>query len=640
MSEKKVFIKERLTIAEKIDLFESYLKDNEKSKKIIATTTYRGYPIGLYMAAIRHDLLANTPQIKRYTEESIKRLKDLGLLDTKIESTKSEKIARLIDFVKNNPILWKSNKTRDTQEVVNHYLEQIGQSKDNEKREQLIQLFDRAKSDYTYLRIRKSKGKLSEEDIELLCKNRVGGVFREKEFINEIVEEYGKENNSKARILRKQLVMDTRKKDTLDYAEYKEKYLQDLIDGNNSFVTQKGAELYIKNFDLSEPDMISRKGYYNGLLQTLCNRKIGVVITDEIKQILDFSIENSDLTSNEKAILKLRYSDNNKLTTFKEIGKILEVTATRADQCFNIALKKYEQLPSIRMLREYLEKTENKREEFIREYFKNNDIFIQADIKELPKEERRRLENIFGNMHLEERMVAKQKSKEDKAKKLEFNNLNLTQNTYKILQKKEIKNMYDLIKMSKEAIIQIRGLGEKKYNELKDFANSKGYCIDQPDYLIKNELMAQCIKDAMEGKDYIAVEEVNPKEEEEKQGTSIDELNLSARCLGRLYKSGINTIEELTQMTVEQIKQKIGDTTYNILQEKFKEKGLEFAEDQVNTEEDKLQMSKGQEGTTEEIENADEETLIEIIKRQQKIIEEQQQEIEELEKKYKTEQNK
>lgn len=540
----KVFRKPRLTLKEKIDLFESYLKDKKDGETIVSSTTYKGYPLGLYLATIRHEILKNPLKPKKYTKELEKRLEDLGLLNVRVESNKTEKITRLIEFVKNNPELWKKNYRSDTETTVARYLDEIGESKNIQKREELIQLLDRARADYDYLRIRHSKGKLKEDDIKKLRDGKVGGVFREKEFIEEIVEQYGKNDKKNARVLKKQLNRDTRKQASASYEEYKEKYIQNLLKGRVPFENSYESRLYIKNFDLSEPDMISRNGYYNALLQELFHRQTGFIITDEIKEIMDWAMENTDLTEAEQTVLKLKYGEVDKLKTLEEMSKVLKVSGTRAGQCLKKALIKYSQLPSIQALGEYFERTQEQQEEFVRRYFKYNNIFIKNDIDELPEELKAELKSTIKSMHLQERIKAKQKEKDEKAKQIGIRKLDIHTGTGLILTKNGIETLYDLTQMTEKEIKNLRGLGLYKYSELEKVISDIGYSIGKPQYLVQSELIAECITDALDGKKY----KINNQGEREEDRTSITEENNEKKKLVEKIKKEQRIIEGQEQV--------------------------------------------------------------------------------------------
>ena len=156
-----------LSVSKKIDLFERYLKENS-NESIHSNTIFEGYNIGRILIQLRY-LMKNN--LIKYNSEEFKRMENLGLLENTKE-TIYVKIKRLKQFCEKHPYAF-SNIYR--------------LRKDLNKKEKME--FEKVFKDYTYIRERKSRGKLPQKLEEELNNSQIGGVFK-KEDIGELYEKY------------------------------------------------------------------------------------------------------------------------------------------------------------------------------------------------------------------------------------------------------------------------------------------------------------------------------------------------------------------------------------------------------------------------------------------------------------------
>ena len=509
----------KLTRSEKVKIVlecTEYLKNKGENGAIVASTVYKDYPVGQYLIGIRHDILNGGENSKKYSEDEKRKLTEQGLLEIKIVR-KTKRIDRLMKFVRDYPKLWDIKDGKNSETAVDEYIKLTEQMEHIENREELIKLLERARSDYAYLRANKSRKKLTEAQITDLDKSKISKVFGDERF--------------------------------------RDKYIKDIIGGKEPHRTKKEKRVFIKNFDLAEPDMICRKGYYCSLLQTLFDRKTGIVLTDDIKRIIEFSMNNSNLTANEKFVIKLRHSDPNKLLTFGKIGGRLGVSSARAGQTLKYAFQKLSELPTIKMLGVYLKKVEKQNAQFIKQYFENNDISIGKDAREILGEERNILESLFNDMHLDERMKAKQQEKDEQAKMIGIDVIgeisDLAIGTCQRLEKNGIKNLYDLLQISEKDMQKIRGFGIGKYKKIIESVQFRyGFTLGKPDYLVNNELMAECIKDIIEEKDYKTIEGES-KEKEIQDYTDEDIDRMPEEELRKLIKKQQKLIKQQERIITE-----------------------------------------------------------------------------------------
>lgn len=662
--------KRNLTIEEKIVLFERYIKETNGEGKIIANTVYEGYPIGGYLTIIRSEL-NREKTAKKYSQEEVGKLRGLGLLDKK-KMTINERADRLERFVQNNSELWRLNTGRDINESISEYIALTGKEED---REQLSQLLKEANEDYDYIRARKSQGKVSDEIIKRLKSAGVGRVFKENtdQYIDEIVEKYEIEESKKhenTEVFRNQLIRDMRRFKNLD--SFRKEYIQALIEGKRLLKNSEEEKFYVTNFDLTQPDMVNRDDYYINVLKEVffaaksSNRKksdlkTGFIITDEIKEIIDFELENGKFKENERKLIKLRCGYNNGEP--KTLEKIAESFGTSKSNVGQSATNAFKKCKNIAGLYEYFEKSKEKREDFIREYFKRHDIFDASDVKEFSEADREKLENIIGTMSIKDRIEAKKIEREENSKLLMIDEMGFNSNIYQALKREQLNTLYDLTTKLSDEVKQIEGVTKSGFDRVRLKLKSLGYYFSEEVKTEELEIQNLCIKDVIEGKPF-EIKKRNTLQEEkqdEKQDeqeidddlpkTPIEELDLSVRAYNRLKRLGIDTVEQLKSKSEDETMQTgLTKKCFEEAIEKMHSMELDFSSEDEETKledmiENQLQDIANQEQKTDEngvnaenienaenAENIEKQKLIQKILEQQKIIAEQQKEIEELKK--------
>lgn len=138
-----------LFLEQKISLFQDYIDDNPE-EPIIISTIYKGYPIGQMLISLRSQIKTKPESV---SQEHYEKLKEMGLLENRHESTIEEKIDRLEEFCKSNPDLWYTSiHEQNIESFINDNIS------DREK-EELLKKLDIVKKDYAYIRDRMSKRK-------------------------------------------------------------------------------------------------------------------------------------------------------------------------------------------------------------------------------------------------------------------------------------------------------------------------------------------------------------------------------------------------------------------------------------------------------------------------------------------------
>ena len=92
----------RVTLEEKIQIFERFSKTGEE---LLGNTKFEGHPIGQWAIQIRSILKRGDREkrLNNLTEEQLKRLENIGILERRIDSTIDEKIDALIAWRKKYP---------------------------------------------------------------------------------------------------------------------------------------------------------------------------------------------------------------------------------------------------------------------------------------------------------------------------------------------------------------------------------------------------------------------------------------------------------------------------------------------------------------------------------------------------------
>lgn len=135
-----------LFLEQKIGLFQDYMANNPE-EPIIISTTYKGYPIGQMLIALRSQIKTKPESV---SQEHYEKLKEMGLLESRNESTIEEKIDRLEEFCKSNSELWY---TSIHGQNIESSIDSIISDKE---KEELLRKLEVAKKDYDYLRTRMS----------------------------------------------------------------------------------------------------------------------------------------------------------------------------------------------------------------------------------------------------------------------------------------------------------------------------------------------------------------------------------------------------------------------------------------------------------------------------------------------------
>lgn len=186
-------------------------------------------------------------QVYDYTENINEIIRKIEYLTSREKISK--KVNRLADFCKNNPVLWISG---------DDFLNSI---EDETERKNLEEQLEQALVDYSYIANRDSRGKLSNEHIEILREAGVGRKFGYKKEIEDIASRYSYDD---IKDFKKFLYCACAEYGSID--NFRQHYIRELCNGGdnkysvgnvlNRYVNNiKDLDKYfITNFDISSPN--------------------------------------------------------------------------------------------------------------------------------------------------------------------------------------------------------------------------------------------------------------------------------------------------------------------------------------------------------------------------------------------------
>ncbi len=177
--------KRKVTLEEKIQIFEKF---NETGEELLGDTIFEGYPIGQWAIQIRASVkqLNEGKKVTKInpTEEQLERLNALGILDRRIDSTIDEKIDMLVSWMKKYPE--GEIKAEPPKYILRKY------AKTEEEYTAILAEYQKMQKYYDYIKQRKSKGKLSKEQISKCKEGNVRGIFGYPTLIEKLSKKTGR----------------------------------------------------------------------------------------------------------------------------------------------------------------------------------------------------------------------------------------------------------------------------------------------------------------------------------------------------------------------------------------------------------------------------------------------------------------
>ena len=527
-----------LSVSKKIDLFERYLKENS-NESIHSNTIFEGYNIGRILIQLR--LMKNN--LIKYNSEEFKRMENLGLLENTKE-TIYVKIKRLKQFCEKHPYAF-SNIYR--------------LRKDLNKKEKME--FEKVFKDYTYIRERKSRGKLPQKLEEELNNSQIGGVFK-KEDIGELYEKYEIGDKEKRQIINEFGNMENLKKSYKKYmiklanAKNYNEIHRIKIENKESAMENPKIPL-VRNFYLGSQSLEKQKALLN-FISYMYGEKYAtnIILGPEVDVILE-KILREMLTDRERHIVEFKFGLKREEEIPKEVRNMKQQSMYQI-MCYQVVRKmRKKEIKDV-----FLNHLYKPSEEFIRAYFSKRDVF-EKDSEQLSDGDKQELLNMIDVENENIGVID-----EDTIEEMAIENINFsTQLLYKAMKYNGVNTVGDLLEKarSKKDLLTMAYIGNKEAEEIIEKLSELGITI------------------------------YNGVKTREKIGLEIKSLNLSHRSYMVLARNEIHTVEQL----VERIKSKddllqlrwIGETTANEIIEKLAENGITIYKDE-NEEAIKIALSK------------------------------------------------
>lgn len=528
-----------LSVSEKIDLFERYLKENS-NESIHSNTIFEGYNIGRILIQLRY-LMKNN--LIKYNSEELKRMKNLGLLENTKE-TIYDKIKRLKQFCEKHPYAF-SNLYR--------------LRKNLNKKEKME--FEKVFKDYTYIRERKSRGKLPKKLEEELNNSQIGGVFKNED-IEEFYEEYEIGDKEKRQIINEFGNMEKLKKSYIKYMielantkNYNEIH-RIKIENRESAMENPKIPL-VRNFCLGSQSLEKQKALLN-FISYMYGEKYAtnIILGPEVDVILE-KILREMLTDRERHIVEFKFGLKREEEIPKEVRNMKQQSMYQI-MCYQVVRKiRKKEIKDV-----FLNHLYKPSEEFIRAYFSKRDVF-EKDSEQLSDEDKQELLNMIDVENENIGVID-----EDTIEEMAIENINFsTQLLYKAMKYNGINTVGDLLERarSKKDLLTMAYIGNKEAEEIIEKLSEFGITV------------------------------YNGVKTREKIGLEIKSLNLSHRTYMLLARNEIYTVEQL----VERIRSKddllqlrwIGEKTANEIIEKLAENGITIYKDE-NEETIKIALSK------------------------------------------------
>ena len=528
-----------LSVSKKIDLFERYLKENS-NESIHSNTIFEGYNIGRILIQLRY-LMKNN--LIKYNSEEFKRMENLGLLENTKE-TIYVKIKRLKQFCEKHPYAF-SNIYR--------------LRKDLNKKEKME--FEKVFKDYTYIRERKSRGKLPQKLEEELNNSQIGGVFK-KEDIGELYEKYEIGDKEKRQIINEFGNMENLKKSYKKYmiklanAKNYNEIHRIKIENKESAMENPKIPL-VRNFYLGSQSLEKQKALLN-FISYMYGEKYAtnIILGPEVDVILE-KILREMLTDRERHIVEFKFGLKREEEIPKEVRNMKQQSMYQI-MCYQVVRKmRKKEIKDV-----FLNHLYKPSEEFIRAYFSKRDVF-EKDSEQLSDGDKQELLNMIDVENENIGVID-----EDTIEEMAIENINFsTQLLYKAMKYNGINTVGDLLERarSKKDLLTMAYIGNKEAEEIIEKLSELGITI------------------------------YNGVKTREKIGLEIKSLNLSHRSYMVLARNEIHTVEQL----VERIKSKddllqlrwIGETTANEIIEKLAENVITIYKDE-NEEAIKIALSK------------------------------------------------
>ena len=474
----------------------------------------------------------------------------------------SDKIKFFSDFKKKYPDFYLSC---SFEELSNLYCNTI------EERDNLYSKLRTIFDYYTYLKSRRSKGKLSASELLELKKLNIGGVFGFSDEVEELAKKYNILEIYAVEVIKKggidKLYERFRKKEELE--SYEEDLLYKII--NNSSLDIDYDNKYPINYNLLVKEIY---GIRKNDIETLF-----FFSSKKIDEVID------TFNDKEKEIFIKRYGlKDGKCRTLDELSKEYNLSRERIRQMTAILVNKIRRIDIdknmfIFKIDDMFDKLNISEEEKAVFKYSESKIFLSKNKEEIDtakKQIRRFILDKDGNFKTEITIKKEQGIYEEiKPEDIEIRRLKLRQKTYYVLLRAGLKTLGDIIKC--EELLRIRNLGRDKYEEILDMIHSYGLKhISEPEL--------------------VDIEEKYPNKED----IPIELVGFSTRVMNGLRRWNLKTLGDVARLKSLGATYSLGSVSFQEIIDKLAEYGLELNEKAYKVIKPKIKKNKKTENKQEE----------------------------------------
>jgi len=521
-----------ISLEEKIQIFEKF---SETGEELRGDTIFEGYPVGQWSTQIRYLIKRKNEEKSKAlkinpTEEQLDRLENLGILEGRVESTIDEKIERLVQWMTKYPKV--EIRTTIPTEVLREY------ASTEEEYVAITTQYKRMQKYYEYIRVRKSQNKLTEEQISKCKEGNVKGVFGYPSSIEELAKKTGKPKKDMQYIINCY--------GTIEH--FIDVYRNGGLDEKDSTLAASMIRNVI-DIDLNP----NREGYdalyakIRGIEQT--DNTLELYSSEKLKERL------KTLGAKAELIIGGRYNLSSDLpNSLTSLATELEISHSTISHIEENALRKLRHPSNLRKISyefnksDMLTEEESRRIDDIEKNLYKSDFIFRHNPQEISRdnvanEEVLKAFKLIKNM--DEITQERKEQREQEVFHTPLENTNISVKAYMYLQKIGVSSIGELRSLSsQDASMLLRQLGKQAYIDFwKEVIKYDG------DY-VGIEYMEDMTEEQIE-------EMLKTKEQDKKRmklDVTMEELDFSIQTYNCLKRAGINTLEDLSNLTEEELR--------------------------------------------------------------------------------------
>ena len=508
--------KKKISIEQKIEIFERF---KETGEELTGKTVFEGYPIGEWGISIRATINSGNAT---YTAEIREKLDSLGVLERQIEATIDERIQFIVDWNNKYPKAKLAKGKTIPEEILREY------SNSGEEYNELLKEYQKANRYFTYVIDRYYRGKLTEEQKQIVRNSNINKKFGYSDEINNLAEQYRINPEKITYIIDKYGDMES----------FKEAYKNGQLDENDEKVLKDNLRRTVSIDGIENKNLDKLQTYIMG------DTSFTIYDSDSLMEILE------TLTPRLQELVKMRFGlVDGEIKTINEVASELNVTGERIRQIEAKALRnlKYRSRENKRILYDDLLKqaevlnTNEVDANITNSIFDSNVIFYcDEEYSHIPA-------NIDKSKIIDLILSEREKynGKTGSNKTMLIENMGFSVGAYSKLKRSGINTIYELSKLTEDELIKNTLLRPKEVEEV--LLKIEPFRSDED--LIKDlEYRISKIKSST-----ITIEDATDNGFENIENLTIEEMGFSVRTYNCLKRYGINTGKQLKSLPREKL---------------------------------------------------------------------------------------